>query len=168
MSEIISAVTVPASKPQDRPPPRHHRHMTQVWTHNCLHFPKFSCKQCQGIEGLLQENLRMGPQQGLNLGWGDDLEASRFGLWIPSEPKSYIPRRREFLPVGSAGGRSPPSLAIGGIAREEPAGTPPMPRITLRFAGEQRFFSRTIILEILQTSQVPLVLFTSETPAWPN
>ena len=43
---------------------------------------------CQGIEGLLQENLRMGPQQGLNLGWGDDLEASRYylddGLGIPS------------------------------------------------------------------------------------
>ena len=97
----------------------------------------FHSKQCQGIEGLLQENLRLGPQQGLNLGWGDDLEASRFGLWIPSEPKSQIPRRREFLPVGSAGGRSPPSLAIDGMAREEPAGTPPMPRITLRFAGKQ-------------------------------
>ena len=86
----------------------------------------------------------MGPQQGLNLGWGDDLEASRFGLWISVKPKISIPRRREFLPVGSAGGRSPPSLAIDGIAREEPAGTPPMPRITLRFAGKQRFFSRTI------------------------
>ena len=49
------------------------------------------------------------------------------------------PRRREFLPVGSAGGRSPPSLAIDGMTREEPAGTPPMPRITLRFAGKQRY-----------------------------
>ena len=41
---------------------------------------------------------------------------------------------REFLPV-VGGGRSPPSLAIEGIAREDPSGTPPMPRITLRFAG---------------------------------
>ena len=103
-------------------------------------FLSFYLKQCQGIEGLLQENLRLGPQQGLNLGWGDDLEASRFGPWIPVKPKISIPRRREFLPVGSAGGRSPPSLAIDGMAREEPAGTPPMPRITLRFAGKQIHF----------------------------
>lgn len=112
---------------------------------SALSFSPLLAKQClcQGIEGLLQENLRMGPQQGLNLGWGDDLEASRYylddGIGIPRCTNlacADIVLCREFLPV-VGGGRSPPSLAIEGIAREDPSGTPPMPRITLRFAGNQ-------------------------------
>ena len=98
----------------------------------------------QGIEGLLQENLRLGPQQGLNLGWGDDLDASRYWSrrpWLPVSPVL----NREFLPVvGGGGGRSPPSLAIEGIAKEESSGTPPMPRITLRFAGIQSFSDKAL------------------------
>ena len=77
----------------------------------------------QGLEGLLQENLRLPPQQGLNLGWGEDLEGSR-----------------EFLPV--VGGRSPPGLPTTEGEREEreEGGAPPMPRITIRLVFVPFYF----------------------------
>jgi len=107
LSEIASAVTVPP-KPSTKPA-RQQKHLMM------------------GLEGLLQENLRLGAGgvvvghgQGLNVGWGDqEMEASR-----------------EFMPVC---GMSSISKSQGYLTEEKMVeqqnSQPPMPRILVRLAS---------------------------------
>ena len=130
----MSAVTVPATKPAG-PPPRHPRHiqglegLLQVRRQEARGSEKEAGGRMGGsrihvLSWYFQENLRLGGLggggQGLNLGWGEDLEASR-----------------EFLPVAGGSlragqGRSPPRGVLEG---GEEQGPPPMPRILIRVAG---------------------------------
>ena len=101
LSEIASAVSVPP-KPAVKPS-RHQRTMF-------------------GLEGLIQENLRLGGPvqhgQGLNVGWGERAMDSS----------------REFMPAVS---RSQGFLTEERRGQEEAAqaGSPPMPRIKIRVAS---------------------------------
>jgi len=107
LTEIASAITVPP-KPAVKAG-RQQKHLMM------------------GLEGLLQENLRLGAggvmgQQGLNVGWGDrDLDASR-----------------EFMPV-SAGmpsiSKSQGFLTDERTVEQQQNNQPPMPRILVRLAS---------------------------------
>ena len=103
LSEIAAAVTVPP-KPVVKPS-RQQRNMF-------------------GLEGMIQENLRMGGPmmhhgQGLNLGWGErTMESSR-----------------EFMPtVSRSQGFITDEMRVPETETEQ-AGSPPMPRIKIRVAS---------------------------------
>jgi len=105
LSEIASAVTVPP-KPAVKQG-RQQKHLMM------------------GLEGLLQENLRLGAggvmgQQGLNVGWGDrEMEASR-----------------EFMPVsGMAAISKSQGFLTDEKMEEQQSSQPPMPRILVRLAS---------------------------------
>jgi len=105
LTEIASAVTVPP-----KPAVKQGRQQKHLML---------------GLEGLLQENLRLGSggaigQQGLNVGWGDrEMDASR-----------------EFMPVsGIAAISKSQGYLTDERMVEQQASQPPMPRILVRLAS---------------------------------
>jgi len=107
LSEILAAVTVPPQPQQSvvRPPGGRQpaRHLVK------------------GLEGLLQDNLRLGLDEstGIRQGWGGDISASR-----------------EFMPVsGLTSSRVQGYLTDEGRPADSPASSPPVPRILVKLAG---------------------------------
>ena len=104
LTEIASAVTV--STPA-RPPAKPSKQQRNL---------------ILGLEGLIQENLKLGgsPGQGLNVGWGDrDLADSREFMPAISRSQGFLTDQRQH--TGEPSG--------------QPSQGPPMPRIKIRVAS---------------------------------